>query len=329
MFNLAADFKQALRRTLILAITALLMIFLWAGLRIPDGNLQMVVFAALSAVRASGITSIRKRLCELSAMAFSAAILQYIVAATEDLQLLNVLLPTLGGYVVLRWLPRGAAYPVLLTGFLAYSAGNGVEAAAGRAVDLLITGVVAWIISLSLFPIRSADPPEPVPDCPMRGAEALQEILMLFCAIILYKILSMPQGIWIVLTVIFVHMVQTPDEKSRTLVNQRIFAVPIGILLGGLYSSSAVMLDYRLAYLMPLIWSIGFFMLYYRHDFFSFSLFFMFSFTVCADWMEGTFREFNFVQLLFARSLATVIGAALLLVFDKSAAASPDKVSFT
>ena len=65
-------------------------------------------------------------------------------------------------------------------------------------------------------------------------------------------------------------------------------------------------------------------MLYYRHDFFSFSLFFMFAFNIYADWMSGTFRAFNFAQLLIARTLATAIGAAILLFLEKLASINSD-----
>ena len=143
------------------------------------------------------------------------------------------------------------------------------------------------------------------------------ESLIIFCALFLCKLLAMPQGIWIVLTVIFIYMIRQPGESSQSLVRQRIFSVPAGILLGGIYSGSAVAMDYRLAYLMPLIGAAGFFMLYYRHNFFSFSLFFMFAFTIYADWMSGTFRTFNFAQFLLARTLATIIGAVILLTLEK------------
>ena len=135
----------------------------------------------------------------------------------------------------------------------------------------------------------------------------------------------MPQGIWIILTIIFIYMNRQPGTDNIRLARQRIFSVPAGILLGGIYSGSAVMLDYRLAYLMLLIGAVGFFMLYYRNDFFAFSLFFMFAFTVYADWMNGSLRGFNFGQLLLARTLATVIGVTVLLMFEKFTASISDR----
>ena len=53
----------------------------------------------------------------------------------------------------------------------------------------------------------------------------------------------------------------------------------------------------------------------------------MFAFTVAADWMSGALHEFHFIQFLLARTLATIIGAAVLLIIEKSAANLLEKVS--
>ena len=42
--------------------------------------------------------------------------------------------------------------------------------------------------------------------------------------------------------------------------------------------------------------------------------------------MSGALREFNFMQFLFARSLATLIGAGVLLIIEKSATVLSYKV---
>ena len=46
----------------------------------------------------------------------------------------------------------------------------------------------------------------------------------------------------------------------------------------------------------------------------------MVAFTRYADWMSGTVHQFNFRQLLLARTLATVMGGIILLIFEKLAA---------
>lgn len=132
-----------------------------------------------------------------------------------------------------------------------------------------------------------------------------------------------------ILTIIFIYLAKTPDKQNITLARQRIISVPAGIILGGIYSGSAVIFDYRWAYLAPLIGAASFFVLFYYNDFFSFSLLFLFAFTVYADWSNGTLHEFNFQQLLFARSLATVIGAWILLIIEKSSAGVFGKIAST
>ena len=325
MFRVSAKFQQAWHRTFILAVTALVMIFVWSFFRMPDAVLAVVVFAFLSAVRISDFASTEKRLQVLVSLIAGTSALQYIISATDHLAFLNVLLPALTGGVVLKTMEPASAYQVLLTGFLTYSASSGAYAAAERFFDILLAGLVAWLVS-SFAGIKDLQNEPEKPEKTLPTGKVLIETFTIFCAAFLYRFLSMPQGIWIVLTVIFIYMVQSPEERTVFLVKQRIFSVPAGIMLGGLFSGAVVMLDYRLAYSSLLFGATGFFMLYYRHDFFWFSLFFMFAFTVCADWMSGTLRDFHFMQFLFARSLATLIGAALLLIIEKAAGKIPGRI---
>ena len=326
MLKFSADFQQALHHTVILSVTALAVIFFWAFLRIPAGNLLILVFAFLSAVRISDFPSPEIRLKTVAGMLLAAASLQYIVSVTEHIKLLNVLLPAAASGVILKKLPGGSAHPCLLVGMLAYNAAGGVHAATARIIDLLFAGITAWLVTLPLAPIKSGAIIAHTGRT-RSNYKIFVESFTIFCAILLYKLLYMKQGLWIVLTIIFIYMSKQANESSADLVRQRIFSVPAGILLGGVYSGTAVMFDYHWAYLSVLIGAVGFFMLYYRHDFFLFTLFFMTAFTICADWMTGTYREFNFLQLLFARSLATVIGAAVLLFIEKAAALQPAKVT--
>ena len=329
MFSYSVKFQQALYHTAILAATALTTIFLWVYFRMPESSLQIVVFAFFTAIKISDFASFVVRLKILAKMLIGAVILQYTISVTANFHLLNAFLPAMICFIILKKLSIGAAYPVLLTGLQTYSATPGALAAAERSVDLLIAGATAWVItSLAAVPkkqLKTNASSDPI----LTTYEAFIKALTVFCAIFLYHILSIPQGIWIILTVIFLYLVQSPEKRSIDLACQRIIAVPAGIILGGIYSSSAVIFDYRLAYLAPLVGTAGFFILFYFNDFFSFSLLFLFAFTVYADWGNGTFREFNFQQLLFARSLATAIGAGTLLIIEKSSAGVPSKISST
>ena len=324
MLDLPAAFQQALYRTFILLASALTLAFFWSYLHLPEGNLMIAVLAALTAVRISGLAACNTRLRELIAIIGGSAILQYIVSITYELQLFNVLLPAAVGYIILRIMSGNSAHIVLLAGCLAYTALPGAAAGAERVVDIFFAGGAAWVAAMLACGAKtlysSDDAGKPLPP-----AEAFSETLMLFCGLFLYKSLAIVQGIWITLTIIFICMLKQPGESNIKLVRQRIFSVPLGIMLGGIYSAAAVTADYRLAYFMPVIAAVGFFMLYYRHDFFLFSLFFMFAFTIYADWMSGNIHGFNFQQLLLARTLATVMGGAILLIFEKLATGCSNK----
>ena len=322
MLKIPADSKSALRHTCILFAAALVMLFLWAYLRLPDGNLLIITFTFLAASGCADLPSAESQTREIVRMTFCVIILQFTVSATAHVQLLNMLLPPLTGSVILKILPTASAYPVMLSGFMAYPAASGIQAAAGRAADLLIAGAPALFISYSAS--RFQTPPSVLNRARhLPDHEVVTTTLAILAATFLYKFLSMPQGIWIILTVIFICMAQQPGERSIELVQQRIFSVPAGIILGGIYSGSAVMFNYHMVYLAPLIGAVGFFSLYYRHNFGEFSLYFMFAFTICADWLGGYRHGFHFWQLLAARSLATLIGAAVLLSAEKIFSYSP------
>lgn len=316
MLKYSVQFQLALHHTFILVSTELFMIFIWAYLQLPAANLQVVIFAFLAAVRISDISSLVLRLKRLLGMTSGCIILQYIISVTYNSYWLNIILPALAIAVILKKMTSGSVFTVLLIGVLTYSAPPGAYFAIERSADILLASLVAWCVSWAAA-IKKIAPEAEKPEYPLPPRSAFITGMCIFCATILYKLLSIPQGLWIVLTTIFIHMVQIPGEDTAHLIRQRIFSVPAGIFLGGLYSAAAVMLDYRLVYLSPLILSVGFFILYYKHDFFLFTLFFMFAFTVCADWMNGTLREFHFLQFLTARTLATIIGTAVLLAVEK------------
>ena len=322
--DLSMDFKQPMYKTVILTATGLITALLWAFVHFPEGNLLIAVLAALTAVRISAFASGYMRLRGVISITAGAAILQYVVSITYDLQLFNVLLPAAVGYIILRIMSGNSAHIVLLAGCLAYTALPGAAAGAERVVDIFFAGGTAWVAAMLACGAKTLDCSDD-PGKPLPPAEAFKETLMLFCGLFLYKAFAIVQGIWITLTVIFICMLRQPGESNIKLVRQRIFSVPLGIMLGGIYSAAAVTADYRFAYFMPLIAAAGFFMLYYRHDFFLFSLFFMFAFTIYADWMSGNLHEFNFQQLLIARSLATVTGGAILLIFEKLATGCSNK----
>ena len=132
MLQLSIKFRQALANTFILISVALAVAFFWAYLRMPQGNLLIAVFSFLSAVKISEYPLREKQLRVLASMTAGAVTMQFMVSAANNCQLLALLLPILASYILLRLMPPGTAYPVLLTGFLAYSAPVGALAAMER-----------------------------------------------------------------------------------------------------------------------------------------------------------------------------------------------------
>jgi Kef-type K+ transport system membrane component KefB len=135
----------------------------------------------------------------------------------------------------------------------------------------------------------------------------------LACGFIIFLLLKHEQAVWIMLTILFIHMAENPRAPLPDLVKRRIAATPIGILLGGAYLAAFGLVNYRASYIVPLTGTLGFFMLYLKNDYFLFTLLFMFTLTVFSDWMLGSYHRFHFTEILFIRSLATVIGGILLL----------------
>ena len=111
MIRFSAGFVSALLQTMILTATALAMILIWSYLRLPEGNVLIVVFAILTAVRIADISPLKTRLKILAGMIFSAAVLQFAVCSTVNLQILNILIPAAICWCILREQTAASAYP--------------------------------------------------------------------------------------------------------------------------------------------------------------------------------------------------------------------------
>ena len=130
------------------------------------------------------------------------------------------------------------------------------------------------------------------------------------------QLLRLPQGTWIVLTILFINMSKPSAIPSPKLAWQRIFAVPLGIFMAGLLLGAFFRVDYRLIWLLPFIGAATFSVLYGSGNFFLFSILFMITLTIFSDWLMGPDQKFNFRELFFFRSAATLIGALLELFLN-------------
>ena len=120
------------------------------------------------------------------------------------------------------------------------------------------------------------------------------------------------------LTLLFIVQFAYGNGGYRRASRDRIAAVPIGILMGGIFMGCLTYFDYRLIFLLIVPALLGFYLLYQKKSFFLFTIFFMMTITIYADWETGDSRRFHFNELLFWRSAATMIGAGILLLFQRA-----------
>ena len=127
--------------------------------------------------------------------------------------------------------------------------------------------------------------------------------------------LQLKQGSWIMLTILFIRMCMSSASSGRKLALQRIFAIPIGVVVGGFLLGTFCRMDYRFVFLVPFVGALGFFVLYNYGDFFLFSIIFMAALTVASDWIAGPYQRINLWESFFARSISTGLGTLLELLF--------------
>ena len=301
---------SAVNRTMILFAAVLTMSLLWGFFHIPGANLLIVVFTSLSAALLTDIASFRRRLGMALILAFYASAAQFIVALTINFPALQIFLSTIFTYIVFATLPDfRAGCIVIITGCLAFFAPPGFRFAADRSIALFTGALVITAITAICHTDNSNDKP----DCSCTNKRSLILAAEFGTGNLLFHLLQLKQGAWIMLTIMFITMSTTPQTTEQKRALQRIFAVPLGIITGGFLLETFFRMDYRFVYLVPIIGTAGFFILYNYGNFFLFSIFFMVTMTVFSDWMAGTYHRFNFWDTFFSRSVSSLIGALIVL----------------
>ena len=120
------------------------------------------------------------------------------------------------------------------------------------------------------------------------------------------------------LTTLFIRMSETPGSSGEKLAFQRIFAIPLGIIIGGFLLGTFYRIDYRFIWLLPFVGATGFFILYNYGNFFVFSIFFIITLTLFSDWQAGSAHPFHFWDNLLFRGLATFLGALPELFLNRN-----------
>ena len=263
---------SAFKRTAVLFSAMLMMAALWGLIRIPGANLQMIVFAFLASSLLVENRFFSARLRDAVIWACYCAAIQFLISVTCETPLLQMLLTSILAYVVFVSLPdHRTGCMVMLVGYLALFAPTGWEEAVDRSMDifagiLIVMAVTTlWNIGLERREITTVSMQYTFCQAAMLAAE-------LGVGMLIFRLLDLAQGPWVMLTVIFIRMSETPGASTAKLALQRIFAVPLGIIAGGFLLETFCRVDERFTCLIPLIGASGFFMLYENGDFFLFTL---------------------------------------------------------
>ena len=304
---------SAFIRTILLLSSMLFMVVLWAAGRIPGVDFPLVAFTFLSSALLVDVVPFQRRLLWALSMACGALAVQFLFSILHDLPAVQVIASAVLAYVVFLISPdHRAGCIVLITGYLAFSAPSGWLQVLDRSAAAGI-GVLVIMLITTLGNAGKRGGGVEVTGMPYSPYQALVLAAELGLGTLLCRLFQLKQGAWIMLTILFISMSETPHSPVKRLVFQRILAVPLGIIIGGFLLESFFRLDYRLFYLVPFIGAVGFFILYNYGDFFLFSIIFMLTLTLLSDWLTGPYHRFHFWDSFFSRSAATLLGALLEL----------------
>lgn len=312
--ELSIHTAEAWHSVMAMLTAALLMSFCWSFLRLPEANLLMVTFCFLSALILYPVTDGWKRFRLLLPMAFCAVTLQFLIGICREEKLLLVILPSLTAAMILRFLPgRASACAMCIIGYLAFFAPGSWLAAADRACGIavgipLVLFATAWFHSRLPGKSGAADR--------FSLSESLQLGFLLAFGTWLTEALNLAQGAWIMLTVLFICQFCCTGGRYAEASLDRILAAPLGLLLGGLYLGCLVFFDYRFIYLLFPFGAFSFYLLRRNGDFGGFTVLFMMAFSIYADWSTGDIHRFHFADMLFQRTVATLIGSVLMMAYS-------------
>ena len=304
---------MVLKKTSALAGAMVIMTAAWSFMHLPGSNLTMMTFALLSSSVLCSIPDFKRRAVCCFQMICGAAATQFLIGITAKHPEIRILVSMLFSFFILAVIAdRQAAVIILLIAYLSIFAPPGVTAAVNRCADIAFAGIAALTVS-SLCNISAEDMPEKTSSSPLPLRNAAIVTAELTAGNIIAQIIDHEQMAWIMLTILFIHLAESPQTPPADLAGKRVIATLPGIILGGMYLSAFCSVNYRMIYIVPFSGVLSFFVLYLKNDYFLFTLLFMFSVTLFADWLPGNGRGFVFTEMMFVRSLAAVIGAVLLL----------------
>jgi len=312
--ELSVQTAEAWNSVMAMLTAALLMSFCWSFLRLPEANLLMVTFCFLSALILYPVADGWKRFRLLLPMAFCAMTLQFLIGICREDKLLLVILPSLAAAGILHFLPgRATACSMCIIGYLAFFAPGSWLPAADRACGIAV-GIPIVLFANALF--HSRLPEKSRADDRFSLSDSLQLGFLLGIGTWLAEALNMAQGAWIMLTILFICQFCCNSGNYAEASLERIIAVPLGLLLGGLFLGCLVFFDYRFIYLLFPFGAFSFYLLRRNGDFRGFTMLFMMAFSIYADWSTGDIHRFHFAEMVFQRTIATLIGSVFMMAYN-------------
>ena len=302
---------SAFNRTVILLSVVLLLAVSWGFFRVPEANLQMIVWGSLSSGLLTEVSSFKHRAGKAAVLACGSAAVQFLLSVSGDWPLGQIMLLTASAYFTFLTLSdHRAACVIMIVGCLSFFAPGGFLPAVSRSIDIFAALIVVMAVT-SANCTAERKKGSVRPEMHYNGGQALTLAAELGIGAMIFRLLQLEQGAWILLTILFIRMSETPGSPAGKLAVQRASAVPAGIIAGGFLLGTFYRIDARIIYLVPFIGAAGFFILYNYGNFFLFSMLFMIAMTLFSDWMSGTYTRFDFLESFFSRSVSTLLGALL------------------
>ena len=310
--------ESVLKKTSALFAAMLIMAAVWGVRHVPGAGLQMVVFAFLSSAALCSKSDFNVRTLRCIQLVTGAALAQLLIGSFADYPMMRIIVSMLVSFFVLALMPeRQSAVIVLLIGYLSLLSPPGLTAALNRCADIALAGAAV----LAVTTLCNLFEPGGTENAAAESAYTLRQAVIITAELtvgsIIFQWSKHEQMAWIMLTVIFVRMAENPQNSIESLVKQRIAAVPLGIIAGGIYLACFDSTSVQMIYIVPFSGMFCFFMLYLKNDYFIFTFLFIFTLTVFTDWMLGSSKRFYFTDIMLSRSVAAMIGGALLLLGKK------------
>lgn len=305
--------ELALQKVLAMFLSLLLIIGIALVFHFPQVSLSLAMSAFLTSSVFWELPSQQEKIRVFIKMILALISLQFTIGFTENYRVVQLLAAVAVTFCIFEIFDnRAAGLAVLLVGYVSFFTKVSFESLLNNCFEFFMGMSVAAMVSL----FRPKQVKAQAQQFSKR-TDSLKLTMETLLALITAELFHLKQGVWVVLTIFFIQLAKGEGNQLVDLVKKRILAVPAGLFCGILFLSVFTYLNYQFFYIIPLLGGIGFFLLFSKGDFLGFSLFFMFTFMIFGDYKSGVLKEFHPWQFLFARSLATLIGAVIAIVFDK------------